>query len=76
MKFLRKFWAVWKKVGQFMGDIIGRIVLTLFYFTIFLPFGLIMRLFRDPLNIKQQIPSRWQARKTKELTLEDGQRLT
>lgn len=75
MEFLRKFWAAWKKFGHFMGDLIGRLVLTIFYFTIFLPFGLGMRLLGDPLDIKQRIDSRWRDRKTHEFTVEDGRRL-
>jgi hypothetical protein len=76
MEYLRRFWAAWKKFGQMMGDVIARVVLTLFYFTVFLPFGLFMRLFRDPLDIKKQVPSGWQTRQTNDLTLEDGKRLT
>ncbi|NJS40286.1 MAG: hypothetical protein HC783_16200, partial [Rhodobacteraceae bacterium] len=40
MKFLKAFWAGWKKVGQFIGDQIGRLFLMLFYVTVALPFGL------------------------------------
>ncbi|MEM7532151.1 MAG: hypothetical protein AAF639_08245 [Chloroflexota bacterium] len=45
-------WPAWKRFGQLMGDIVGRVVLTIFYFTIFLPFGLVSRLGRDPLTIQ------------------------
>lgn len=53
MKIITKIWHTWKQVGQFMGDFVARIVLTIFYFTLFLPFGLAVRLFSDPLAIKQ-----------------------
>ena len=43
MEALRKFWHAWKRFGQFMGDLIGRLVLTVFYFTLFMPFGLGVR---------------------------------
>ena len=75
MTFLRRFWEAWKQFGKIMGDLIARIILTIFYFTIFVPFGLGTRLGSDPLAIKEygQTP-RWHERKTKDLTLEDGRR--
>ncbi len=74
MDMLHKFWAAWKRFGQFMGDFIGRLVLTIFYFTIFLPFGAGMRLFSDKLDTKRQIQPGWQSRKTSDLTIEDSRR--
>ena len=37
MEALRKVWQAWKRFGQFMGDLVGRLVLTLFYFTFSCP---------------------------------------
>jgi hypothetical protein len=74
MGILRKLWAGWKRFGQFMGDFIGRLVLTIFYFTIFLPFGIAMRLWADRLDIKQRVRPGWHERKTQDLTLEDSRR--
>jgi hypothetical protein len=76
MDFMRKFWQLWKKFGQLMGDLIGRLVLTLFYFTIFLPFGLGVRLLGDRLDTKRQINPRWRKRATLDRTLDDSRRLT
>ena len=76
MDVLRKFWAGWKRFGQFMGDFIGRFVLTIFYFTIVLPFGLIMRFFNDRLDTKEAKPPSWQARETSDKTLEDAGKLS
>ncbi len=76
MKYLRKFWEGWKKFGQFMGDFIGRLVLTVFYFTIMLPFGVIVALFSDRLDTKRFTSPAWLDRKTNDLTLEDGRRLS
>ncbi len=74
MDILRKFWAGWKRFGHFMGDLFGRLVLTIFYFTIFLPFGLIMRLWGDRLDIKSNVKPIWQERNTKDLTPDDARR--
>jgi hypothetical protein len=75
MEALRKFWHAWKRFGQFMGDFIGRLVLTVFYFTLFMPFGLGLRFFGDPLALKVRGPSKWLERTTKDVTLEDTRRL-
>ena len=75
METLRKVWHAWKRFGQFMGDLIGRLVLTIFYFTLFMPFGLGVRFLGDPLAIRSRGRSKWLERATKDLTLEDTRRL-
>lgn len=75
MEFLHKAWHFWKQIGQKIGDFIARVVLTIFYFTILVPFGLGVRLFSDPLAIKQR-QSVWVDRLTKERTLQDAWRLS
>ena len=75
MKALQKFWHAWKRFGQVMGDFIGRLVLTVFYFTLFMPFGLGVRFFGDPLALHPSGPSKWLERTTKDLTIDDTRRL-
>ena len=75
MEALRKGWQAWKRFGQFMGDLIGRVVLTVFYFTVFMPFGLGVRLLGDPLAIRPLSHAKWLERKTHDVTLEDSRRL-
>ena len=58
-----------------MGDVIGRIVLTLFYFTLFMPFGLGVQFFGDPLGVRSRSRPKWLERQTHDLTIEDGRRL-
>ncbi len=65
------FWPQWKSFGHFLGDWLGRVVLTIFYFTVFVPFGLGVRLFGDPLHIKKQPDEQWRPRETGDQTLED-----
>lgn len=75
MEFLKKIWAAWKKFGQFIGDIVGRVVLTLLYFTIVLPFGIGTRLFSDPLAVKPTSASSfWNRRELKPDSLEESRR--
>jgi hypothetical protein len=71
---LERVWRAWKRFGQILGDLIGRIVLTVFYFTIFMPFGLGVRLFGDRLDVKGGQGPRWLERRTRDLQLEDARR--
>jgi len=76
MEALRKVWEAWKRIGQFIGDMIGRVVLTVFYFTLFVPFALGVRFFGDPLAMRPSSGGvKWVERTTHDLTLEDSRRL-
>lgn len=74
MDTLRKIWAAWKRVGQAIGDFIARVVLTFFYFTIFAPFGLGVRLAKDPLQLKRR-GAQWDQREVVADNLEQARRL-
>ena len=76
MNLLRTAWQLWKKIGQFIGDFIARIILTIFYFTLFLPFGLVVRLFMDPLDIKGNREELWAERSTGDKVIDDARRLS
>ena len=72
---LRTIWETWLRVGRFIGDWIARFVLTLFYFTILVPFGLIAQLTGDPLSVKSNPGStNWLERNTRDLTRDDIRR--
>lgn len=70
-KFFSTIWKYWKKFGEFLGNIIGRVFLMLFYVTVALPFGIGVRLFGDPLEIKGwgKQPT-WKDRTSPEPTIE------
>jgi hypothetical protein len=74
MSFLKRIWASWKRFGHFMGDLLARVVLTIFYFTILLPFGLLTSLFGDPLNIRSKAKPSWLKRETGDRTLTEARR--
>lgn len=76
MQIAKKAWAAWKRIGQAIGDLIGRIVLSLFYFTFLMPFGLGVRLFSDPMGIKRKRGSNWLPRSTREADLKNARRLS
>ena len=75
MTYLRTAWQLWKRIALLIGDFIARIVLTIFYFTLFLPFGLGVRLLSDPLAIKNRLERNWLQRDKYEDSLEDARRL-
>ncbi len=64
-------WHHWKQFGHFLGDWLGRVALTIFYFTVFVPFGIGVRLFSDPLHIKKEPADRWRPRETGDQSFED-----
>jgi len=75
INFLRRIWQAWKHVGQVINDFVARVVLTLFYFTIFVPFALGVRRLSDPLDVKQSLHlSGWLERQTLDRVLEDARR--
>ena len=75
MTTLRKVWQTWKQIGQAIGDTIARVILTVFYFTLFMPFGLGVRFFSDPLTTRQRGRAKWLERTAHDQTLEDSRRL-
>ncbi|MCS6834698.1 MAG: hypothetical protein NZ750_01605 [Anaerolineae bacterium] len=51
-QILNLAWHRFTIITSIISDTNARVVVVLFYFTIFVPFGLISRLFSDPLRIK------------------------
>jgi hypothetical protein len=77
MDQLGKFWKIWKKVGQTIGDLIGRLILSIFYFTLFMPFGLSVRLWGDPLALRlRNNRVLWIERTSRDITFDDLRRLS
>jgi hypothetical protein len=75
MDTLKLVWKKWKAFGKFIGDWIARLVLSLFYFTIFVPFALLVKIFTDPLAMKPIHRPKWLDRTTTDLTIGDARRL-
>ncbi len=72
----RRMWEGWKRFGRKLGDFNARVILTLFYFILLLPFAVLLKLFTDPLEIKGKEHVGWHVKEDKEdLTpLEKAQR--
>jgi hypothetical protein len=68
-------WSRWREVSQKAADVQARVLLTVFYFTLMLPFGVVFGLLKDPLRIKSRPSgSYWVERKPVSETLTDAQR--
>ncbi len=74
MTLLRTIWRKWRAFGKVMGDFVARIFMTFFYFTIAIPFGIGVRLFKDPLHLKS-CQTGWLKREERDETIENARRL-
>ena len=74
MSLLKQVWQKWRDFGRAIGGVVAAVFMTVFYFTVAIPFGIGARLFRDPLGLKGGKP-RWLSRETKPQTLEEARRL-
>lgn len=61
---LRNLWSEWLRVARHIGSFNARALITLVYFTLLAPFGLLYRVFADTLQLKTQptSTSAWQSR--------------
>jgi len=55
---LKRIWEAWKRLAQKIGNFQARVLLTILYAVLILPFGLAVRWFSDPLRIKRR-PQSW-----------------
>ncbi len=55
----RRLWEWWKRVARKIGDFNARVILTIFYCILLMPFALMVRLLTDPLRIKPKTEKRW-----------------
>jgi hypothetical protein len=51
-------WSAWKRLARKIGNFQARVLLTVLYSVVVLPFGLAARMFSDPLKIKHR-PAGW-----------------
>ena len=70
---LKELWRRWEKVAKRIGDFQARLILSLFYFLIVLPMGLIARRFSDPLSLNKSA-ARWDAKPSSPARIEDARR--
>jgi hypothetical protein len=54
----KRAWQWWKDTAHKIGNFQARVILSIFYGVLVLPFGLAARFFSDPLRIKK-LPQQW-----------------
>jgi hypothetical protein len=57
---LKRIWEGWKKVAHVIGVFNTRLIMSVLYFLVVLPTGLIFRLFSDPLHLREPKDSNWE----------------
>ena len=62
------------RFGRWLGDHVARLMLTAFYFTIALPFGLLVSVTQDPLDVRKRFGG-WVARHPDDPSLDRARRL-
>jgi hypothetical protein len=55
MRMIKRAWEGWKKIARKIGNFQARVILTIFYGVLLMPFGLAARFFSDPLRIKRPL---------------------
>lgn len=58
LQTLKKLWAAWKRIAHRIGDFQARVLLTVIYAVLVLPFGLMISFFSDSLHTKKR-PAGW-----------------
>ena len=72
---LSRVWERWKVIAHAIGNFQARVLLTLLYFVLIPPFGLLVRALMDPLQLRRRSrESFWLATPHKEQSLTDAQR--
>jgi hypothetical protein len=71
--FRSKLWEGWKKFGHALGNFQARILLTVIYSILILPFGLAVRFFSDSMHMKKR-PEKWFDHPALSNTIEEARR--
>ncbi len=72
---LRNLWSEWLRLARHIGNFNARALITLVYFILLAPFGLIYHFFADVLQMKSQPSgSAWQNRETTDVDLAKARR--
>jgi len=57
---VKSLWSAWKRLAHKIGNFQARVLLTILYAVVVLPFGVAARLFSDSMKIKHR-PTAWTA---------------
>ncbi|MBI3380297.1 hypothetical protein HY029_06105 [Candidatus Gottesmanbacteria bacterium] len=71
MQIIKSIWQKWKKIAHRIAVFQAQVILSIFYFTILLPFGIIFTFTKDKLGFKTLPVSTWSLKNTHNDTLEE-----
>lgn len=71
---LSKAWSGWKRVARAIAEFNSRVLLTLLYVVLLMPFGLGLRLVADPLRRRKPVATNWIPRAEAPATLGEARR--
>lgn len=72
---VKRLWSKWKTFAQKIGDFQARIILSLFYFLIVSPIGIVFKFADDSLRLKRpKNNSYWLNREIRKTNLEEERR--
>ena len=71
MFILKKIWKRWVKIAHVIGVFQSKLILTIFYFLILSPAGIIFTLFKDGLGLKKSPKSKWVLKDKQAQTIEE-----
>ena len=71
---LKRIWGVWKRIAFRIGLVQSRLLLTILYFIVVAPFALVVKTFRDPLNLRCGDPASFFVEKDLHLHMIDDAR--
>lgn len=74
-QLLKVVWRRWKVIAEKIGHFQARVLFAVLYFVVVTPFALGVKLFADPLRIKQRDAApRWTDFQRQTVTLEDARK--
>ncbi|MBI3342151.1 hypothetical protein HY024_03430 [Candidatus Curtissbacteria bacterium] len=53
MSIIKTAWKKWLAIAHVIGNFQGQVILTVFYFLLVWPIGIVYRFFTDPLKMKK-----------------------
>lgn len=71
MKVLKLVANRWKRLAAKIAAFQSKVILTIFYFTFLLPLGIVFRLFKDELHLKEKPSTFWVKKLKQSETLEE-----
>jgi preprotein translocase subunit SecG len=70
----RRAWGLWREFGHVLGNAIARVAMTIFFFTVLIPFALIGGRRADALDLRRREPPFWRRLEPTDESLEKARK--